>query len=67
MQFLSFRQLRQRLGGRSRSAVYIDVALGRLPPPVKLGGKLYWPEEAVDAHLRALAAEARTKKGGAFQ
>jgi predicted DNA-binding transcriptional regulator AlpA len=65
MQFLNFRQLRQRLGGRSRSAVYIDVALGRLPPPLKLGGKLYWSEEAIDAHLRALAAEAQSKKGAA--
>jgi predicted DNA-binding transcriptional regulator AlpA len=63
MRYLSFAQLRQRLGGRSRSAVYIDVALGRLPPPLKLGGKLYWSEEAIDAHLRALAeAQAEEKK-----
>jgi predicted DNA-binding transcriptional regulator AlpA len=65
MQYLNFRQLRAKLGGRSRSAIYLDLALGRLPQPVKLGGKLYWPEEAIDAHLRALAAEAPTKKGAA--
>lgn len=56
MKYLNFRQLRAKLGGRSRSAVYVDVATGRLPQPVKLGGKLYWVEGDIDAHLRALAA-----------
>jgi predicted DNA-binding transcriptional regulator AlpA len=65
MQFLNFSQLRAKLGGRSRSAVYCDLALGRLPQPVKLGGRLLWDEAAVDAHLRALAAEAVSKKQGA--
>jgi predicted DNA-binding transcriptional regulator AlpA len=64
MRYLSFRQLREKLGGRSRSSVYVDLAAGRLPQPVKLGGKLYWPEEAIDARLRELAAEAaRTERG----
>jgi predicted DNA-binding transcriptional regulator AlpA len=64
MRYLNFRQLREKLGGRSRSSIYLDLALGRLPQPVKLGGRLYWAEEAIDAHLRALAAEA-PKKGAA--
>jgi predicted DNA-binding transcriptional regulator AlpA len=60
---LNFRQLREKLGGRSRSSVYTDLALGRLPQPLRLGGRLYWVEEAVDAHLQTLAAEGPTKKG----
>jgi prophage regulatory protein len=50
--YLTLTELRAKLGGRSRSAVYNDLAAGRLPQPVKLGGRLYWPEGDVDAHLR---------------
>jgi hypothetical protein len=32
---------------------------------VRLGRRLYWDEVAVDAHLRALVAEAQAKKGAA--
>jgi prophage regulatory protein len=39
------------MGGRSRSAIYLDLATSRLPQPVKIGGRLYWPEGDVDAHL----------------
>jgi len=52
--YLTLNELRARLGNRSRSAIYVDLAARRLPQPVKLGGRLYWPEEDVDAHLRAL-------------
>ena len=52
--FLTLTELRTKLGNRSRSAIYLDLAAGRLPQPVKLGGKLYWPEADVEAHLRAL-------------
>lgn len=50
--YLTFAETREKLGGRSRSAIYLDVATGRLPQPIKLGGKLYWPEDELDAHLR---------------
>jgi prophage regulatory protein len=50
--YLTLTELRSKIGGRSRSAIYIDLAAGRLPQPVKLGGRLYWPEGDVDAHLR---------------
>jgi predicted DNA-binding transcriptional regulator AlpA len=65
MRYLTLRQLREKLGGRARFSVYLDLAAGRLPPPVRLGRRLYWDEAAVDAHLRALAAEAQAKKGAA--
>jgi predicted DNA-binding transcriptional regulator AlpA len=50
--YLTFKELRERLGGRSRSSIYNDLEAGRLPQPLKLGGRLYWPEEDLDAHLR---------------
>ncbi len=49
--YLNFSELRAKLGGRSRSAIYIDLATGRLPPPLKLGGRLYWPEGDLEVHL----------------
>jgi len=58
MKYLTFTELRAKLGGRSRSSIYLDLEAGRLPQPVKLGGRLYWPEGDVDAHLRNLRKEA---------
>jgi len=58
MQYLTFTELRAKLGNRSRSAIYLDLEAGRLPAPIKLGGKLYWPEDEVDAHLRNLRDKA---------
>lgn len=59
MQYLNFSGLRAKLGGRSRSAIYIDLEKGYLPKPIKLGQCLYWSEEALDAHLAALADKQR--------
>ncbi len=56
--YLTLTELRAKLGGRSRSAIYTDLEAGRLPQPVKLGGRLYWPEGDVDAHLRNLREQA---------
>ena len=56
-QYLTLAELRAKLGGRSRSAIYLDLEAGRLPQPIKLGGRLYWPEGDVDAHLRTLRGE----------
>jgi len=52
--YLTFTELRSKLGGRSRSAIYLDLANGRLPQPVKLGSRLYWPEGDIEDHLRTL-------------
>jgi prophage regulatory protein len=52
--YLNFPELRVKLGGRSRSAIYVDLANGRLPRPIKLGGRLYWPERDLEAHLGAM-------------
>lgn len=55
--YITLTELRSRLGDRSRSAIYLDIAHGRLPQPVKLGGSLYWPEAEMEAHLRTLRGE----------
>ena len=56
--YLTLNELGEKLGKRSRSAIYLDLDAKRLPPPIKLGGRLYWPEDDVDAHLRALREQA---------
>jgi prophage regulatory protein len=50
--YMTLNELRAKLGNRSRSAIYLDLAAGRLPQPLKLGGRLYWPEGDVETHLR---------------
>jgi predicted DNA-binding transcriptional regulator AlpA len=58
MKYLTLSELRAKLGNRSRSAIYNDLAAGRLPQPVKLGARLYWDESEIDAHLRNLRDKA---------
>ena len=52
MKYLSLNELSSKLGGRSRSTIYRDVACGRLPPLIRLGGRIYWDEDAVDQALK---------------
>lgn len=49
--YLNFQTLQFKIGGRSRSSVYRDIALGRLPQPIKIGARLYWNEADIDAAL----------------
>jgi len=58
MKYLTLTELRAKLGNRSRSAIYLDLEAGRLPQPIKLGGRLYWPEADVDACLRSMHEKA---------
>ncbi|WP_171133865.1 MULTISPECIES: AlpA family transcriptional regulator [unclassified Ruegeria] len=53
MRYLTFRDLQDKLGGRGRTTIYRDVALGRLPKPVKIGSRLYWAEAEIDAAIAA--------------
>ncbi len=55
MRYLTFRDLQDKLGGRGRTTIYRDVEKGRLPKPVKIGSRLYWREDTVDAAIEALA------------
>ena len=52
--YLTLTELRAKLGNRSRSAIYADLAAGRLPQPIKLGGRIYWAEGDIDAHLQGI-------------
>jgi len=49
---ISFSTLRQKLGGRGRTTIYRDMEAGRVPQPTKIGGRLYWDEQAVDDCLK---------------
>lgn len=53
--YLTLAELSLKLGSRSRSAIYVDVKLGRLPKPLKLGARVYWPEAEVEAYLQNVA------------
>ncbi len=55
MNYLSFKDLQAKLGGRGRTTIYRDVHLGRLPKPIKIGSRLYWNEADIDATLQASA------------
>ncbi|WP_272007834.1 helix-turn-helix transcriptional regulator [Roseovarius sp. ZX-A-9] len=57
--YMTLKELSAKLGGRSRSAIYLDLEAGRLPKPIKLGGKLYWRESDIDTHLDALRKEGK--------
>ena len=54
MKYISFDQLQEKLGGRSRSAIYVDLEKGRLPKPLKLGRRLYWDDGELNQYLSAI-------------
>ena len=54
--YLTLREVSAKLGGRSRSAIYSDIAAGRLPRPMKLGRRVYWPEASLEAFLQKTMA-----------
>mgnify|MGYP001453372537 FL=1 len=54
MKYISFDQLQEKLGGRSRSAIYVDLEKGRLPKPLKLGRRLYWDDGELNQYLSAM-------------
>lgn len=59
-QYLSIPQLSAKLGGRSRSSIYRDVEAGRLPAPLRIGGRIYFDEAAVDEALSPLVVGSST-------
>jgi prophage regulatory protein len=57
MNYLNFSKLRKKLGDRGRTTIYRDIEAKRLPPPIKLGGRLYWLESQIDEALLAAPHE----------
>lgn len=55
MRYLTFADLRAKLGNRGRTTIYRDVDMGRLPKPIKIGSRLYWIEAEIDAAMAAAA------------
>jgi prophage regulatory protein len=49
--YLSLDDLSAKLAGRSRSSIYRDIENGDIPNPTRVGARLYWCEEEVDAFL----------------
>ena len=58
MKLINFNELRKRLGGRARSSIYLDMQNKRLPMPLKLGGRLYWEEEQLNAWIKSYLKKA---------
>ena len=54
MMYLTLRDLQAKLGGRGRTTIYRDIEAGRLPKPLKIGSRLYWPEDEIDAFISEL-------------
>jgi len=55
MKLLTFDELRDALGGRGRTTVYRDIAQGRLPRPLRIGRRLYWNMDEVEAFVKEMA------------
>jgi predicted DNA-binding transcriptional regulator AlpA len=55
--YLDFKQLSQKLSGRSRSSIDRDVKLGRLPNPLKMGQRVYWRESEVEQRLEQMMCD----------
>lgn len=51
MKYITLSDVSVKLGGCSRSAIYKDIALGRLPNPIHIGRRIYWPEAELDNFL----------------
>lgn len=55
MRYINFSSLQAKFDGRSRASIYRDLEANRIPQPIRLGGRLYWDEAALDALLAQLA------------
>ena len=52
--YLTMNQVREKLGNRGRTTLYRDIELGRIPEPIRLGGRIYWPEDQIEAAMERL-------------
>jgi prophage regulatory protein len=57
LRILRLREVRERTG-RSQSSIYADMAAGKFPPAVPIGGHAVgWVETEIDAWIKARVAE----------
>ena len=52
MKLITFDELRNKLGGRARLSIYLDLEHARLPTPLKLDGRLYWEEDQINKWIK---------------
>jgi predicted DNA-binding transcriptional regulator AlpA len=57
MRLLDDEALRERGFDHSKSQRNRLIRDGRFPAPIYVGGKPFWPEHEIEAHVRALIAE----------
>ncbi len=63
MSWINLKQLCEKLGDRSKRAIYDDLKKGLLPQPLKLNGTNLWNEEEIDKHLADMALKQREEAG----
>ena len=51
VKYITFNELCRKLGGRSRSSIYRDMKFGRIPAPIKIGARVLWREDELQAAL----------------
>lgn len=56
MKLISFSELQEILGGRSRSSIYRDIDSGRLPKPIRFGSRCYWKTTDIEAAIEKAVA-----------
>lgn len=57
IQLLDRRTTLKKLGGVSKSKLYLDIAAKKLPAPVKIGSRSFWFENELDQAIKDLAAK----------
>lgn len=66
MRLITLQQLRSKIGGRSRNAIFEDIERGRLPRPRKFGdapgSKNYWVEEEVERSIATIREAPETSQ-----
>lgn len=55
---LRLQDVRERLGGMSRTWVYMAAKEGRFPKPIRLGGSVRWVAEDVDQWIESQRRQA---------
>ena len=63
MKLLTIKEVQEILGGRSRSSIYRDIELNRIPLPYKYGSRTLRRDDDIDQMLNSLSKLVRHKGG----
>lgn len=56
---ISLREAQRSLGNPARSTLYRWIAEGQIPPPVRIGGRIFWRSGELDAFICNLKSASR--------